>query len=118
MRVGDKVFVYGTLRPGMSANGKMEKGARHLGETTIQGSMYDLGWFPGVRLEGDGRVYGDLYEIMDPELPQRLDDYENYPILYNRRVVETEEGQKTWVYVIQAIPMPESIIESGVWSGK
>lgn len=122
MKSGDKIFVYGTLRPGHGANYMMERGAKHVEKTRISGTMYNMGWFPGVRVEGDGEfisegptVTGDLYEITDDNLSSVLDSYEGYPTLYGRKQVTTESGEKTWVYEINDA-RDRPLIPTGVWS--
>lgn len=123
MKNGDLIFVYGTLRPGHGANRYFANGAgEHLGQDRITGEIYNLGWFPGVKLgetneftsEGP-TVEGDVYRIADDSLPSRLDGYEGYPSLYNRRQVTTEQGRTVWVYEYNGSPREETRISSGKW---
>lgn len=119
MQKGDKFFAYGTLRPGNSAYKFFLEGrARHVGETSIQGTMYSLGGFPGVRLDGGGRVVGDLFEVVDEGLPDTLDRYEGYPDLYGRRMVRCENGSEAWVYEIGMVPPSANVINSGDWNNR
>lgn len=122
MNRGDLLFVYGTLRPGNGAHDLfMSSGVEHIGETRISGRMYSMGGFPGVRLDGrrfhsEGDVVtGDLFRITDDNLSSRLDQYEGYPHLYGRRLVETEQGEDAWVYEINMAPPETSRIPSGTW---
>ena len=59
-----KVFVYGTLRKGGGANDMMNT-SMFLGYCyTPRGySLLDLGSFPTIVNHGEGRVYGEVYEI-------------------------------------------------------
>lgn len=63
-----KIFVYGTLRPGVSE------------PVMVPGQMFDLGWFPGaVGIETDDQHFfmAEIIEV-DDETLARLDDYEGY----------------------------------------
>lgn len=120
MKTGDKIFVYGTLRPGRGAYKTFIEGrAEHVSTTRIRGRMYDLGSYPGVRLEydEDDWVTGDLFTITDDKLPDMLDRYEGYPNYYDRRMVATEDGHDTWVYEFGVVPPAASLVSSGEWKG-
>jgi gamma-glutamylcyclotransferase (GGCT)/AIG2-like uncharacterized protein YtfP len=103
---GHKLFVYGTLRPGT-------------GETVeIPGSMYDLGWFPGVKLGGPGcnsSFRAEIIEVSDYKL-KSLDSYEGFRpddldgSLYLR--VPYEDG---WVYVYNKDVEAKTFIPGGDW---
>ncbi len=71
-----KVFVYGTLMSGMGASDFMPKDG-FIGNATIKGKLYHLGGFPGVKLEGDDVVHGEVYEVDNATLAM-LDGYEGY----------------------------------------
>lgn len=116
MKKGDKIFVYGTLRPGRSAAIPPER-AKRLGVGRISGRLYDLGSYPGVILSenNEDKVVGDVLEILDDRLPQYLDYYEGYPDLYDRCQVTTEDDQTVWVYTYQGHVSHAQRIESGVW---
>lgn len=131
MKVGDKIFAYGTLRPGFRANSILVGKAEHHGTTRINGKLYDVasGGFPGVKLthaspipgeaipflSEEPTVEGDLYEIKDQRLIERLDSYEGYPTLYDRRRVVTENGLETWVYTFVPVVDEDQRIPSGKW---
>jgi gamma-glutamylcyclotransferase (GGCT)/AIG2-like uncharacterized protein YtfP len=124
MKKGDKCFVYGTLRRGQGAHSMfMEGGTEFIGTDRISGTMYALGGFPGVRL-GDAtsfdtegpKVVGEVFEITDDETPKALDRYEGYPNLYDRKQVQTENGETVWVYEINRPQMADRIIPSGDWT--
>jgi gamma-glutamylcyclotransferase (GGCT)/AIG2-like uncharacterized protein YtfP len=57
------LYVYGTLRPGNSQPIK------------VPGSMYDLGWFPGVKLGGTTEFLAEKIEVEDISA---VDGYEGY----------------------------------------
>jgi gamma-glutamylcyclotransferase (GGCT)/AIG2-like uncharacterized protein YtfP len=63
-----KVFVYGTLRPGLTE------------PVMVPGQMFDLGWFPGVvGVEVDDQHFfkAEIVEVDDDGL-KRLDQLEGY----------------------------------------
>lgn len=92
------IFVYGTLMSSFGMNRLFEGTANKVGKDTIRGSMFDIGSFPGIKLDDAGTVQGELYEITEPSVLGRLDAYEGEGSLYMRRVVETEGGVETYVY--------------------
>lgn len=123
MKAGEKVFVYGTLRPGHGANYMLDGKAKHVGPTRISATMYNLGWFPGIKVSGDGQfisegptVVGDVYEIEGDDLSSRLDSYEGYPTLYDRKQVTAENGETVWVYEINQQPNGDSLMPTGNWN--
>lgn len=92
--VTHKVFVYGTLRPGLNQ-----------GVHYVPGVMFDLGWFPGVTLDPDtpdARFVVETIEVDDAGL-SRLDSYEGYheeapdSSLYLRKSV-CVDGVTAWIY--------------------
>jgi gamma-glutamylcyclotransferase (GGCT)/AIG2-like uncharacterized protein YtfP len=128
MKDGDKIFVYGTLRQGEGADLSRDKRARFITEDRINGRLYNLGWFPGVRpLDRKAndfdpsldQVVGEVFEIVPPEhgesLQQRLDRYEGYPSLYDRIQVETSKSHLVWVYIYNGDPADNKRILSGDW---
>jgi gamma-glutamylcyclotransferase (GGCT)/AIG2-like uncharacterized protein YtfP len=111
----DKIFVYGTLKTGCGANSILQGRAEFICEDRIEGSLYDLGSYPGFKSEGSGLVSGEVWEITDDLLPRMLDNYEDYPRLYDRVKVQTEKGYTVWVYVINRTVTEQCLIEEGVW---
>jgi len=77
-----RLFVYGTLLPGREPAPLRRLLARMtlLGPASVAGSLYDLGPYPGVRLDPSaGRVYGHLFELPDDDSMWRaLDAYEGF----------------------------------------
>lgn len=117
-----KVFVYGTLRSdddtGNSHLMEMRGGRRLEQGCTIEGVLYDYGWFPGVRLAGgSGRtVVGEVWEVT-PEALATLDRYEGQ--LYCRRTVtvRTADGRDiSGCEVYEAVSVGGlPVIVSGDW---
>lgn len=70
------VFVYGTLRRGeVNDITKLSPAPRYVGTGRTTGTLYQMGWYPGLVLGGEQRVVGEVYEI-SPELERRLDEIE------------------------------------------
>ena len=116
------IAVYGTLRHGAGANA-LFKGSKYLGQDKISGNIYNLGAYPGLRLDKDGgEVVVDLYEIESPQKLKSLDNYEGYhpefpeSSLYIREEVLTLEGaMKVSTYVYNNSPRDEQFIKTGDW---
>lgn len=118
------VAVYGSLRQGLGLPDRPEAGEtlKDRGRCTIQGSLYDLGEYPGLR-PGDGVVTGELFEIKDMRILRDLDEYEKYDAsdragsLYVRRSVRlVEPSVDAWVYFYNEEVPEARRIESGDWA--
>jgi gamma-glutamylcyclotransferase (GGCT)/AIG2-like uncharacterized protein YtfP len=113
------VFVYGTLRRGDARSMSIRfPGSKFIAEATVSGNLYDLGAYPGLRLnESDSQVTGEVYEV-DDETLKRLDEFEASSN-YLRKQVEIPLGahpRMCWAYE----PDPEfyslqTVITSGDW---
>lgn len=118
--LGSNIFVYGTLRPGNRAYDFLIGKTRLLvEETTLSGAeLYDLVGFPGLKLVKSQTkiVVGDVLEITNDKLPDRLDQYEGYPRLYQRKEVFLNCGLPAWVYVFNYNITTEKLIPSGDWN--
>lgn len=118
MQKGDMLFVYGTLRQGECSDLSIRSGAEFVSKDEINGDLYDLGWYPGVKLGGDNLVRGDVFQLKDASIITQLDTYEGYPNLYDRSVVETKGGRQVWVYTINRECGDNERIASGDWLNK
>jgi gamma-glutamylcyclotransferase (GGCT)/AIG2-like uncharacterized protein YtfP len=124
-----QLFVYGTLRrdPKHEMFQLLAKAAHFVGEARVAGRLYDLGAYPGMAVEHDGRyVRGELYEI-DPSawsrVIEQLDEYEGCsdrdpkPHEYSRELVKAQlpSGQTidAWAYVLKRSPSGLPEIPSG-----
>jgi gamma-glutamylcyclotransferase (GGCT)/AIG2-like uncharacterized protein YtfP len=104
------LFVYGTLK------GTKRPGLKYKNEAIINGCMYHLGWYPGVKTEGKGVVHGEVFEVIDNDAWRHLDAYEGVSAgLYKRIEVETLEGEKVQVYEYNGHVREESLVANGVW---
>jgi gamma-glutamylcyclotransferase (GGCT)/AIG2-like uncharacterized protein YtfP len=116
------LFVYGTLRPGcghpMAAF--LARRARLLGSASVNGRLYNLGWYPGLlppALPGDV-VQGDLYALENADMLSELDRYEidasasfersNAPVMLG-----SGEQVTAWVYYYRGEVWESQRISSG-----
>jgi gamma-glutamylcyclotransferase (GGCT)/AIG2-like uncharacterized protein YtfP len=113
------VFIYGSLRRGAARpmSTKFPK-SKFVAEAKVNGSLYDLGAFPGLILnESNALVSGEVYEIDDVTL-KLLDEFEASDN-YCRKQVAISLGDNTssgWTYE----PDPKfyslnTLINSGDW---
>ena len=97
-----RVFVYGSLRRGNAGAMPVRfPEATYVAEGKVRGSLYDLGEYPGLVLDGETSVVtGEMYEVDDDTL-HRLDKFE-LTSAYSRKQVEVEHGSERtdcWIYV-------------------
>lgn len=70
------VAVYGTLRAGgINDIARLGPAVVCVGRTWLTGRLYDLGWYPGLRLQGAQQVLAEVY-AMDDALEQAMDRIE------------------------------------------
>lgn len=128
------LFVYGLLQPGLTGFRALQLGqhVRVIGPDRIRGRLYDLGRYPGVRLDQPGIVRGAVLQICSGAARQnaicqnviwkRLDAYEQYDPRrparseYQRRTVTLlESGQSAWIYECCRTAVSHRVISSGIW---
>lgn len=111
-----RLFVYGTLRSGGGAAGLLRDG-RPVGTGTVAGTLYDLGRYPALVLDGRGPVEGEVWRC-PPDALARLDEYEGVADgLYSRVLVDVE-GVPCWTYVAGALLLPRLAPERRIPSGR
>ena len=104
------LFVYGTLKTGYSNNDILSVGeflGNHLTEPSY--TMYDLGLFPAITLNGNTAIHGEVWSLPDLGL---TDFIEGYPKFYDRTMIPTKFGD-AWVYYLPSAN--GDIIETGKW---
>jgi gamma-glutamylcyclotransferase (GGCT)/AIG2-like uncharacterized protein YtfP len=118
------VFVYGTLRRGCANDiTRLQPAPRFVAMASLAGTLYDLGPYPGLLLQGDALVQGEVYAIT-AELEQVLDRIEeiepSQSSEYFKRVVPvTVQGQAIAciVYEVNAARvLHKPVIVSGDWT--
>jgi gamma-glutamylcyclotransferase (GGCT)/AIG2-like uncharacterized protein YtfP len=124
--MAELVFFYGTLmtpfnRPGRQ---RIDHHLCYAGRGSIEAALFDLGIYPAAVPASDGRVWGELYEMLQPStVLQVLDEIEGYrpgepeASLYTRvrTPVTLEEGStvEAWAYFYNAPLGRAQRIESG-----
>ncbi len=106
-----KLLAYGTLKKGFERASVLSD-SKFLGNDFIKGSLFNLGPYPAVSLDGKTEVKGEVYEI-DRDTLIELDFIEGHPFLFKRKEVKTNGDHLVWVYY-QDEPNG-TIIEDGVW---
>jgi len=113
--VGDLVFFYGTLMAGFDRRRRVgiDSKLTYAGRGSIQASLFDLGIYPAAVPAPEGVVWGEVYEVADPNVVlAALDDIEGYRpddpdrSLYIRQQAEVRlpDGHTApaWVYFYNA----------------
>ena len=105
-----KLFVYGTLKKEFH-NHWVLGNATFVGYHTTKPNytMYDMGAYPSITMEGNTAIVGEVYEL---ESLDHCDQLEGYPMFYDRTEIETEYGL-VWVY--HYFPSNRKVIETGIW---
>lgn len=117
-----KVVIYGTLKRG-EPNHNVLRNAEFLGEDRLTCvALYDLGDWPGARLEPSDGIEVEVYAVTLSQLA-RLDEFEDYrphapgTSLYVRRTVRTCFGH-AWVYLYNRGVQAARRITRGAWSSR
>ena len=121
--MSDQVFVYGTLKQGGGNHRFIAGKYTKCRPAAAHGVLFDLGAFPAAWFEGDGFLYGEVFEFEDVSavLPA-LDRLEGHPTFYKRKRIplfdlETLEpdGTDAWAYEYLQKLGEERCIPSGIW---
>lgn len=112
-----KVFVYGTLRKD-GVNPCCGYGGKYLHGDSVNGTLFDLGAFPGwYDQSSTGVVLGDVYEVDKPTL-DALDAYESEGTLYDRITVRTDRNMEVFIYRLKGWIITghrPPVVPSGDW---
>jgi gamma-glutamylcyclotransferase (GGCT)/AIG2-like uncharacterized protein YtfP len=111
----DLVFFYGTLMLPFQRAGRsrIDEHLQFVGHGTINAALFDLGIYPAAVPTPDGRVRGEVHEMLEPlTVLRELDGIEGYRAsepessLYTRvrTPVMLDEGHavEAWVYFYNA----------------
>jgi gamma-glutamylcyclotransferase (GGCT)/AIG2-like uncharacterized protein YtfP len=127
-----RFFLYGTLKEGRPLDRPtLAKLRTKVQPATIEGSIFDLGWYPTIKLDGKGQVIGEVHtfpkEHVD-DVRRMMDQIEGYRKdnpekgLYNRHIIKAklEDGSevKAFVYEYNGKVGDDRRIEEGVWEPK
>jgi gamma-glutamylcyclotransferase (GGCT)/AIG2-like uncharacterized protein YtfP len=113
--VAEMVFFYGTLMAGFDRRRRagIDEKLTYVGRGSIQAALFDLGIYPAAVPAPEGVVWGEVYEMRDPDaVIAALDDIEGYRpddpdrSLYARSKahVRLPDGaaERAWVYFYNA----------------
>jgi gamma-glutamylcyclotransferase (GGCT)/AIG2-like uncharacterized protein YtfP len=103
------LFVYGLFRDSArSLLGDIIK----CGKATIDGKLYKVNeFYPGF-VEGNGKVFGDVY-LINPDVFPKLDEFEGDE--YIRKKLRTSTDLDCWVYVYRYDVSKFKEIKGGDW---
>ena len=97
------VAVYGTLRAsGVNDIRRLAADVRQVGTTQLQGTLYDLGWYPGLRLHGGHPLVAEVYAL-NATLEQALDRIEG--------LWPHDMGEYVKRVVTQAVRAPDGAVQ-------
>jgi gamma-glutamylcyclotransferase (GGCT)/AIG2-like uncharacterized protein YtfP len=118
--MSELVAVYGTLKRGQVNYPVYLSEACYMGDDLLPViSLYDLGDYPGARLEASEGIEVEIYAV-DPVLLQRLDvleevDHSDPSLgLYIRTRIDTRFGQ-CWIYLYNGPVVGLPVIRRGGW---
>jgi gamma-glutamylcyclotransferase (GGCT)/AIG2-like uncharacterized protein YtfP len=146
-RAPDLLVVYGTLRSGTGWRERLgvEDLVESVGRCRLAGSLFELGWYPGLVLDGGGPVVAEVLRLLDPSILEAFDRFEGYDPTrpeageYRRRSIEVvveldddpdddppddphaaaDPGRRkpvtAWVYELGSVPTGAARIEGGDW---
>ena len=124
--MSDRVFFYGTLMTGFNRRRRIgiDPDLVFIGRGSIEGTLFDLGLFPAAIPSSEGRVWGEVFQMLDVEkVLAGLDDIEgtcpgqeDFSLDFRTVVpARLEDGSETtaWVYFYNAPLGQAERIESG-----
>ena len=77
----DRVFFYGTLMTGFDRRRRagIDQKLSYVGRGWIAAALFDLGIYPAAVPDPTGRVWGEVYQMQEPEVVLgALDEIEGY----------------------------------------
>ncbi len=124
-----KIFVYGTLKEGFALDGSCTtKRISVVKNVKIDGTLFDLGPFPGIKLNTGGTVIGELHTFRNSSKTlAMMDSIEGYNpkneenSLFNRRTTDvmnkSGDLEKAYVYEFNfgKYEIEQHIIKTGIW---
>jgi gamma-glutamylcyclotransferase (GGCT)/AIG2-like uncharacterized protein YtfP len=124
--MSDLVFFYGTLMTGFDRRRRIEidPKMRFRARGWVQAALFDLGLYPAAVPDENGRVWGEVFELIDrDDVLTALDDIEGHrpdepdASLYIRSLVPVHlpDGatEQAWIYFYNAPLGKAPRIESG-----
>lgn len=95
-----RLFVYGTLKRGLSNASRLEGAIFEGVRSTANGyALHRVAGFPALVRSGDGIVRGEVYTVSDEHL-RRLDAFEDSPNWYQREIIRLDDGCEADAYLM------------------
>lgn len=116
------VAVYGTLKRGFRNHGLLAQAHYIGGDKLAQICLYDIGPYPGARMEASKGIDVEVYALDSIQLAELdlLEEYDADDIggsLYTRKLLETRYGM-AWVYLYQGALDGKPRLGNGAWQPK
>jgi gamma-glutamylcyclotransferase (GGCT)/AIG2-like uncharacterized protein YtfP len=118
--------VYGSLRQKMGASHLLKDipGVEYEGEDTVTGTLYDLGWFPGLKLNGNNKIIVEVYRVApDHPILAVLNTFEGYypenpknSLFILRKTFLNSNGKEAMCYEYNRDASGRPIVKSGDWA--
>lgn len=115
------IAVYGSLLSGLGNHRVIEDK-----ETTLKGTMetkpeyslYDLGYYPGLKEEGTTSIKLEIYEVND-RISKNVEALEGYypdepATFYDKKTIDTPWGEAS-IYIYVPNVREDRLVESGDW---
>ena len=113
------IACYGSLRKG-KGNDHLLSTSKYLGtfQTKPEFSLYSLGYYPGLKTNGNTSVTMEVYEVTE-KIAKSIDSLEGYTpndnnTFYDKIPIETPYGEAS-VYIYVNNILKERLVESGDW---
>lgn len=96
-----KIWVYGTLKVGGKLSKAFDPYRKSVTPATTKGTMFSVGWYPGVKFDNSNILYGELHEYSNAgPVEASLDRIEGFrgkdnpANLYNKVKITVQVGDK------------------------
>ena len=123
-----RIFVYGTLKEGFTLDGScLEYRKEVTKDVEVDGTLFNLGSFPGIKLNTGHKVIGELHTFENSEeVLNIMDSIEGYnpgnekQSLFIRKTITTNhDDEKIEAYAYEfnfdAYEIENDIIKTGIW---
>jgi gamma-glutamylcyclotransferase (GGCT)/AIG2-like uncharacterized protein YtfP len=108
-----RIFVYGTLKRGLSNAAHLDGATfERVAVTTVGYVLHMVDGYPAMSRSNAGVVHGELYIVSD-ELLRLLDEFEGVPEWYQREVIQVEDGTSAEAYMVTQEQVRGSPLISG-----
>lgn len=105
-----RIFVYGTLKKGERLDMYLE-GQTYIKDAIVRGTLYDLGWYPTLVLDGEGYAPGEVYEV-DEETFLKTKSMEE-EAGYDTVKTNTLDGEEVELFTFKKAPNNRIITDFG-----